>query len=60
MGSSAVEAAESNLSHMRTHFLISLLLAAVVAVYFAYKIMKKGSALGSKMVVYLHFFFAET
>lgn len=52
LGSSATDTAESNLIHMRTHFLISLAVAAVVAMYFAYKIMKKGSVLGAKMVVH--------
>jgi len=48
----SIDPAESNISHLRTHFLISLAVASAVAMYFAYKIMKKGSALGTKMVVH--------
>ena len=47
-----VDPAESNIGHLRTHFLISLGLATAVAMYFAFKIMKKGSVLGAKMVVH--------
>ena len=43
---------EANLNHMRTHFLVALGLSTLVAAYFAFKIMKKGSVLGTKMVTH--------
>jgi hypothetical protein len=48
----SVDHAESNLAHLRAHFLIALAVASVVAMYYAFKIMKMGSALGTRMVVH--------
>jgi hypothetical protein len=48
----SVDPLEANVSHMKTHFLVALSLATLVAMYFAFKIMKKGSVLGTRMVTH--------
>jgi phosphatidylinositol 4-phosphatase len=45
-------AVETNISKMRTSFLVSLLFSLSVAGYFSFKIVKKGSVLGASMVVH--------
>eukprot|EP01039_Chlorochromonas_danica_P001549 gene1548-1687_t len=46
---------ERNLEHLRTHFIVSLLITLAVLAYFMYKIVKKGSKIGEKMVVHPQF-----
>ena len=41
-----------NIWHLRSHLLMAVAISTVVAMYYAYKIMKKGSALGAQMVVH--------
>ena len=43
---------ESNLQQMRSHFLVALLITAAVGAYYAYKVTKKGTKAGERMVVH--------
>mmetsp|Transcript_8036 Transcript_8036/g.13364 ORF Transcript_8036/g.13364 Transcript_8036/m.13364 type:complete len:640 (-) Transcript_8036:1088-3007(-) len=45
-------AAEMSITHLKTHFLLSLGITLLIVMYYMYKIMKKGSTLGNKMVIH--------
>ncbi|RYG65736.1 hypothetical protein EON64_11310, partial [archaeon] len=46
---------ERNLRHLQSHFTISLLVTMAIAGYFTFKIVKKGSKIGEKMVIHPQF-----
>lgn len=43
---------ERNLSHLRAHLLVAVVITTAVAGYYAHRIMKKGSKIGERMVVH--------
>lgn len=54
-GVAEVDVLERNLKQLQTHFSMALLITLAITGYFMYKIVKKGSKIGEKMVIHPQF-----
>lgn len=50
--SSGKSSVESNIGHLQTQFYVSLLITTCVAMYVMYKVIKKGSKIGERLVIH--------